>query len=222
MSETVMLFGRWLEDQYTRRGLDRAEFTRLVSVSHPTVGRWLDGSDTPSSVSIVKIARVLGLDPSDIYARIENRPQQRNVPRSAEEILAELEANQPVAVPIIQDLVAHMGSGGGFIADYWYLPPRYRKSKKKNILGVVAVGECMSPLIEPGDYVVFDTDAPWKKGDIIVAAVNGEMQVKRLIETEKRLVLRGDADGSTLVLGPDDQIFGRVIMFTRPLVPLEM
>lgn len=215
--------GAWLLDEILRQYPSQAEFARAAGVRTQYVSNWVNGKIDLSIDFLPAVARALHTDARIVAERMDiPLPGRAPQPRSAEEILAELEANQPVAVPIIQNLVAHMGNGGGIIADYWYLPPRYRKSKRKNILGVVAIGECMSPLIEPGDYVVFDTDAPWKKGDIVVAAVNGEMQVKRLIESEKRLVLRGDADGSTLVLGPEDQIFGRVIMFTRPLVPLEM
>src|SRR3954471_16817620 len=99
------------------------------------------------AIDVRVVARQAGID----------LPGEMPAPRSAEDILRELEANQPVAVPVIQNIVAHMGAGGGIIEDYLYLPPAYRRGRRKNILAITATGECMEPNINPGDYVIFDT-----------------------------------------------------------------
>lgn len=215
-----MRFGRWLESEFIRRGMDRAEFTSLVKVAHPTVGRWLDGSDAPSSPNIAKIARILMVDPDDIYQRIHDGTLQHAAPRSFEDIMDEVQANKPLAVPVIQNLIAHMGTGGGVIEDYVYLPATFRRGKAKSICAITATGECMEPMISPGNIVVFDKNASWSVGNIVVAIVNGEVLVKRLVEVGGKQVLRGDADGSIVRLdetGKDEGIVGRVIQITRSL-----
>jgi SOS-response transcriptional repressor LexA len=202
--------------------MTQSDLARATGRSTAAVNRWVKNGDLPSLDNVQAIARALVMDARIVAeaAGIE-LPGDRHVVRSADDILAELEANAPVAVPVIQNLVAHMGNANGHVDEYLYLPPPFRKGKRKNILCVVADGDCMAPDINAGDYVIFDTEAKWTANDIVVAAVAGRTYVKRLIEAGKRYVLRGDADGSTLVLGEEDQIFGRVIFMMRPLVPMD-
>jgi SOS-response transcriptional repressor LexA len=212
-------FGDWLEAELQKRDWTQADFGRLVEKPSSVVSRWVSGAVTPSGRSIATISRVLAVDPSEVYATIGG--ERRGSPRSPEDILAELEANQPVAVPVIRDVVAHMGAGGGFIDDYVFLPPAYRRRRSKNILSLIAHGDCMSPQIEDGDVVVFDKDAPWKANDIVVAGVDGYAVIRRVVDVSGKPMLRADADGSTHSIGAADHIFGRVIYVMRPLLKME-
>jgi SOS-response transcriptional repressor LexA len=216
-----MEFGDWLDNELSRRGMKQADLARATGRSSAAVNRWIKHLDIPALENIQGIARAFSMDERVVaeIAGIEY-PGARPILRSAEDILAELEANQPVAVPVIRDLVAHMGSGGGFIDDFVYLPAAFRRGRRKNFLSIVAQGDCMAPGIEDGDIVTFDKDAAAKPNEIVVAAVDGHVHIKRLVEIGNRLVLRADADGSTHTLGDGDQIFGRVVYIMRPLLPV--
>lgn len=212
-------FGEWFQAQLNKREWEQADFARYAGTSTPNVSRWIGGV-VPGSRNIARIAETLGVSAEEIYAVIRGGADYK-APRSYEDILAELEVNQPVVVPVIRDVVAHMGAGGGFIDDYVFLPPVYRKRRSKNILSLIAHGDCMAPQIEDGDVVVFDKDAPWKANDIVVAGIDGQAVIRRLVEIGGKSMLRADADGSTHSFSGVDNIFGRVIYVMRPLLQME-
>lgn len=212
-------FATWFTEQLARKEWEQADFARYANTSTANTSRWNSGV-IPAAENIALIARTFGVAVEDIYRAI-NGEVSTTSPRSPEDILAELEANQPVAVPVIRDLVAHMGSGGGFIDDYVFLSPMYRRRRKKNLLSIVARGDCMEPQIADGDVVVFDRDASWQPNNLVVAAVDGQAQVRRFVDVRGTPMLKADADGSLHTLSEADQIFGRVVYVMRPLMPLD-
>lgn len=214
--------GNWLLSEILSRYPSQAEFARAAGVRPQYVSNWVSGKIDLSVDFLPAVAHALFHDPR-LVARKMGIPLPGEIPepRSPEDILAELEANQPVAVPVIRDVVAHMGAGGGFIDDYVFLPPVYRKRRSKNILSLIARGHCMAPQIEDGDIVVFDKDAPWKANDIVVAGIDGLAVIRRLVEVGGKPMLRADADGSTHAFSGVESIFGRVIYVMRPLLAME-
>lgn len=209
--------GTWLRAQIARQYASQAEFARAAGVPGQYVSNWVNGKIALSLEYLPAVARALHLDAHTVAERMGiPLPDRAPPPRSAEDILAELEANAPVAVPVVQNMVASMGSGIP-IEDFLYLPPRFRRGKRTRILAVKAEGHCMEPDIRDGDYVIFDKDASFHPGDIVVAAVDGQVMVKRLVRNGTGYVLRADATGDTLTLTESDHIFGRVIQITHPL-----
>jgi phage repressor protein C with HTH and peptisase S24 domain len=216
-----MSFGAWLQAQLERNEWSQSDFARASGLSTTTISKYIIGPEKPSRLATIQsIASALRVPVADVQAAIRGDTDGRT-PRSAEDALAELVANAPLAVPIITDLVAHMGAGGGFIDDYVYLTPDYRRGRKRTIIGVRAKGACMTPLIHDGDVVLFDRESDPKPNDVVVAAIDGQAVVRRLAEVGKRLALRADADGETHVLGDGDQVFGKVIWIMHRLVDAE-
>lgn len=209
--------GAWLRGEIRRQYPSQAAFARAAAVPSQYVSNWVHGKVALSLEYLPAVARALHMDPRTVAERMGiPLPDRAPPPRSAEDILAELEAHAPVAVPVVQNVVASMGSGAP-IEEFLYLPPHYRRGTRNRILAVKAEGECMEPNVHAGDYVIFDKDAPWKAGDIVVAAVDGQVMVKRLMCNGTGYVLRADATGETRTLSDDDHVFGRVIQITRPL-----
>jgi SOS-response transcriptional repressor LexA len=216
MQET---FGAWLRIQIERLYPSQAAFARAIGVIPQAVNNWVLNKNKPDLENITAIAHALGIDPYTVASRAELQlPGSRPSARSIEDILRELEANQPVPIPVVQNVTASMGIGVP-VDEYVYLPPRFRQNRR-SIQAVKAKGRCMEPQIEEGDFVVFDTHAQWDIGNIVVAVVHGETYVKRLAKVGGKTVLRGDADGSIVSLedaDKDEGVVGRVIQITRPL-----
>jgi SOS-response transcriptional repressor LexA len=212
-------FGSWLRIQIERLYPSQAAFARQIGVIPQAVNNWVLDKNKPELESITAIAQALGTDPYTVASRAEiELPGSRPAVRSVDDILRELEANQPVPVPVVQNVTASMGPGIP-VDEYLYLPARYRQNRK-TILAVRAKGACMEPQISEGDYVIFDKNARWGVGNIVVAVIEGEVFVKRLALVGGKQVLRGDADGSIVSLEgltKDDGVVGRVIQITRPL-----
>lgn len=213
MEET---FGAWLRHQIERLYPSQAAFAREIGVIPQVVNNWVLDKNKPEMETLAAIARALGVSHFEVAERAGIAlPGVRPAPRSFDDAFAEAEALKPVPIPIIKDLVAHMGAGGGFIDDYIFLPPQYRVRRRKGLRGIVARGTCMEPEIKDGDAVIFDLDTKAKPGDRVVAAVDGHVLVRRLVEIAGRLALRADADGETHVLGGEDEIYGTVLGVQR-------
>jgi len=207
-------FADWFQQQLARRGWEQADFARHTGTSTANVSRWYGGV-IPSSRYLPVIARAFGMRTEDVYAAIDGTPPPA-APRTFEAIVAELEANRPVEVPILQNVAVSAGLGSP-VEDVIYLPGRFRRQRKPNIYGLIARGECMEPLIQSGDYVVFDEDATYEANDVVVAVCDGEVYVKRLQCEDGVLLLRADADGTRIPLDEGARILGRVIFITRPM-----
>lgn len=208
-------FGQWLRAEIERRFGTQAAFAREAGVREQLVSQWVSGKDVPSMPNVMAIARGLRLDYHAVAREAGYELPDGPPPRSVDDILEELRANAPLPVPIIQNVAASAGAGGP-VEEYQYLPPSFRRGRRKNILGVIAHGECMEPEIRPGDYIIFDEDAAPQEGDVVVAVVAQEVMVKRLVHVDGRRVLRADADGRTIPVDETVQIVGRVIFITRP------
>jgi SOS-response transcriptional repressor LexA len=212
------VFGDWLQAQLDRRDMTQSQLSRATGRSTAAVNRWVKNLDIPGLDNVQAIARALAMDVYEVAKEAGiDLPGDAPPRRSPDDILAELEANQPVAIPIIKDLVAHMGAGGGFVDDYVYLSPSFRRRSRRNIRAFRAIGDCMLPQIADGDVVIFDMDLEWKPKDVVVARTDGQAIVRRLVEIGGRMVLRSDADGDTHALTEDDHIYGKVIAIQRSL-----
>ena len=210
--------GQWLKASLKRRYASQAAFARAAGVPGQYISNWTTGKVALSLEYLPAVARALAVD-VHVVAQNMHIPLPGLVPpmRTPEEMLAELEANVPVTVPVVQNVIASMGNGLP-VEEFLYLPPLFRRTDRNRILAVVAEGQCMEPEIRTGDYVIFDKDAQWQVGDIVLAAVEGQMLVKRLARgKDYTLILQADATGDTISITEDAQIFGRVIWISRPL-----
>jgi phage repressor protein C with HTH and peptisase S24 domain len=187
---------------------------RAADTSSANASRWHSGS-IPSGENIALIARTFGVTTDEIYRVING--EESSAPRSRAELRAELDANEPIEIPLIKDLVAHMGAGGGFVDDYVYLSPSFRRRSHRNIRAIRARGDCMLPQIADGDVVIFDMEAAYRAKDVVVAKADGHAVVRRLMDVAGRMVLRADATGDTHALSEDDEIYGKVIAIQRSL-----
>ncbi len=208
-------FAPWLKREIDRQYPTQAAFARAVGVRPQVVSQWVSGKDIPRLPNLMAIGRALRKDYRLVARRAGYAVPDEPPPRSVDDILEELRAHTPLPVPIVQNVVASMGPGRP-ADEYLYLPPAFRRGRRTNILGVVAQGTSMEPEIRAGDYVIFDGDAAAQVNDLVVAVVEGEVYVKRLVRERGTVALRGDADGRTIPLTDQAQIVGRVIFITRP------
>lgn len=217
-------FPVWLQDQLDERDWKQADLVRATGgrLRAQTVSKWLAGKGLPPELpSIELVSQAFGLSLEVVVRAVREedpRDGERTSSRSIDELLREALINQPVPIPVVQNVTASMGIGVP-VEEYVYLPPRFRQNRQ-SIQAVKAKGTCMEPQILEGDFVVFDTHAKWDVGNIVVAVVQGETYVKRLARVGGKTVLRGDADGSIVSLEDaekDEGVVGRVIQITRPL-----
>lgn len=113
----VTPFGRWLDAQLRRAGLNQAGLAALISVSQPTISGWRYGRNDPKPESIERIAQVLHLPIGDVYAALGRIPEDTETPERIRE-LTELARrlspeDQDLAIALLRQLVDRLQGRGG-------------------------------------------------------------------------------------------------------------
>ncbi len=180
-------FGEWLIEQIERREWTQADFARESKLNPQNISRWINNERVPSPASCLRIALVLRVD-EDVVLRAAGHkaaPDQKPRPRSFDDILRELDAERPVAVPVIEQ-IASAGRGEPAIG-YVYLPPMGRR--RPGLFAMRVRGQCMSPRIEDGDTIIVDREQVAEVGKIVLAVAGDNWDVvlvKRLVERDGR------------------------------------
>lgn len=180
-------FGYWLENELDKRDWLPADLARALGVKSGVISNWVSGQRRPSYESCLQIAEALGIDPDEVLRRAgrETTTAVRHRPRSFDDIIRELEAERPIAVPIIEQ-IASAGRGEPAVG-YVYLPPMGRRSK--GLFAMRVKGSCMVPRINDGDTIIVDREQPAELGKIVVAVAGADWDVvlvKRLVEVDGR------------------------------------
>lgn len=94
-TEEYREFGKGLRDLREAAGLTQAEAASEADVSHETWNRWENGHNVPRDENIVKIARVLKIDPADLVDRLTRRATKMDLEKRAERARFQMETEPP-------------------------------------------------------------------------------------------------------------------------------
>lgn len=184
-------FGEWLRGMVQRRGLSQVAVAKGLAVSQAALSRWLHDVATPDPDSCSKIAQFLHIPVEDVYARaghpVSTEPPAWR-PRSFDDIVLEMMAGRPVAVPVVDQLAS--AGPGQQVMDYVYLEPGYETDGR--YVAIRVKGRSMEPELHDGDIVVLDTHASPEVGDTVVATIEDEVFVKFYGRKGDRVVLIGN------------------------------
>lgn len=89
--------------------------------------------------------------------------------------------NIVLKIPILNQCVS--AGGGSPVDEYAYISTK--EFAGKNIHSLRVVGDCLSPVIEPGDVIFYDTDASPHDKDLVVVSIEGNLHVKRFRQRGK-------------------------------------
>lgn len=220
------MIGDLIQQRRLAKGLTQTELARRTGLSQNYVSKLeggrielpqrgtLDVLSGALDVSLIDLYRAAGVTDAlpEATAALDAPPSPDTPPvRSFDDILRELEAERPIAVPVIEQ-VASAGRGEAAIG-YVYLPPMGRR--RPGLFAMRVRGQCMSPRIEDGDTIIVDREAPAEVGKIVLAVAGDNWDlvlVKRLVEHDGRRwlePLQGQAiviDGSVRIVGVVMQI----------------
>lgn len=174
--------GRRLYDLRLEAGLTQEEVGRAIGVGHAYVSR-LERGERPLSrlggAALTRLAELLGTTPDGLL-NVAGAPLPRHARGPAdvlEAALRQIQSVRPVDVPMMKQ---RLGAGTAFgTADPEYVTIVPGPEQRGHDLAAARVsGECMVPDVMPGHIAVFDRDAEWSPGDLVVAEVEGEMHLK--------------------------------------------
>lgn len=210
MSGNNTPFGEWLLQQLERRDWTQADFARLSHLSNTNISRWINNERVPSSQSCLRIAKVFDMN-EDLVLSLAGHKEPLGKPkpaRSFDDILRELDAERPVAVPIIEQ-IASAGRGEAAVG-YVYLPPMGRR--RPGLFAMRVRGQCMSPRIEDGDTIIVDREQPAEVGKIVLAVAGDDWNmvlVKYLVDRGGKRWLE-PLQGSPILVDESVRIVGVV------------
>lgn len=204
--------GQLIKDLRLRRGLSQNKLAQLIGVQRSYISELENGRRKGITLDTArKLARALGAKPGLFFGETEAIASPR--PRSA--IWSELEATEPVEIPIIGSFhegVFHEQAVREVVQEYAYWASA--KAAKRNIKGLVARGFCLSPVIDEGDIAFVDIDLSPQNGDIVIASIGDKIVAKRFRENSKRKWL--ESNDETIDAG-DGVIHGVVIEVCKRL-----
>ena len=202
--------------------VSNAKLARMIGVSRPTIGNWIEGKSAPTGENLTNLANALKVDPNWLMSGKESRVRLDNNVDISQKIPFD-----GFPIPVISWVAA--GSFGpietvlrGAEVDE-YLPPI--KECGKNGYGLVVTGISMSPKFEPEDRIYVNPDfqvSDLKTGDLVIVSCAGDNEA-----TFKQLIIEGTTkylkplnpkwDEQIIKLTEDCRLVGKVVGLYRKI-----
>lgn len=202
--------------------VSNAKLARMIGVSRPTIGNWIEGKSAPTGENLTNLANALKVDPNWLMSGKESQARFDSNVDISQRIPFE---GRPV--PVISWVAA-----GAFdpiqtvLKDAEideYLPPI--KECGKNGYGLVVTGISMSPKFEPEDRIYVNPDfqvSDLKTGDLVIVSCTGDNEA-----TFKQLIIEGTTkylkplnpkwDEQIIKLTEDCRLVGKVVGLYRKI-----
>lgn len=202
--------------------VSNAKLARMIGVSRPTIGNWIEGKSAPTGENLTNLANALKVDPNWLMSGKESQARFDNNVDLSQRIPFE---GRPV--PVISWVAA-----GAFdpiqtvLKDAEideYLPPI--KECGRNGYGLVVTGISMSPKFEPEDRIYVNPDfqvSDLKTGDLVIVSCTGDNEA-----TFKQLIIEGTTkylkplnpkwDEQIIKLTEDCRLVGKVVGLYRKI-----
>ncbi|WP_228730813.1 LexA family protein [Acinetobacter sp. F9] len=202
--------------------VSNAKLARMIGVSRPTIGNWIEGKSAPTGENLTNLANALKVDPNWLMSGKESRVRLDNNVDISQRISFE---GRPV--PVISWVAAgSFGSIETVLKDAEvdeYLPPI--RECGKNGYGLVVTGISMSPKFEPEDRIYVNPDfqvSDLKTGDLVIVSCTGDNEA-----TFKQLIIEGTTkylkplnpkwDEQIIKLTEDCRLVGKVVGLYRKI-----
>jgi SOS-response transcriptional repressor LexA len=155
-----------LRDLLAKEDLTATEAARLIGVSQSSLSRMCNGRvDNPSSQLVGKLARLFRVSPDVILGK-------EPIPSGSGLVITDYRV-----VPVVP--LSRVIEGGPMSDKATSWLPCPQPCHQDSFAVLIDNGAC-SPVVNPGDHVVFDPAAERKQGSIILAEIDGEPVVRRL------------------------------------------
>ena len=202
--------------------VSNAKLARMIGVSRPTIGNWIEGKSAPTGENLTNLANALKVDPNWLMSGKESRVRLDNNVDISQRIPFE-----GCPVPVISWVAAgSFGPIATVLKDAEvdeYLPPI--RECGKNGYGLVVTGISMSPKFEPEDRIYVNPDfqvSDLKTGDLVIVSCTGDNEA-----TFKQLIIEGTTkylkplnpkwDEQIIKLTEDCRLVGKVVGLYRKI-----
>lgn len=202
--------------------VSNAKLARMIGVSRPTIGNWIEGKSAPTGENLTNLANALKVDPNWLMSGKESQVRLDNNVDISQKIPFD---GRPI--PVISWVAA-----GSFepietvLRDAEvdeYLPPI--KECGRSGYGLIVTGISMSPKFEPEDRIYVNPDfqvIDLKTGDLVIVSCAGDNEA-----TFKQLIIEGTTkylkplnpkwDEQIIKLTEDCRLVGKVVGLYRKI-----
>lgn len=202
--------------------VSNAKLARMIGVSRPTIGNWIEGKSAPTGENLTNLANALKVDPNWLMSGKESQVRLDNNVDISQKIPFD---GRPI--PVISWVAAgSFGPIATVLKDAEvdeYLPPI--KECGRNGYGLVVTGISMSPKFEPEDRIYVNPDfqvSDLKTGDLVIVSCTGDNEA-----TFKQLIIEGTTkylkplnpkwDEQIIKLTEDCRLVGKVVGLYRKI-----
>ncbi len=202
--------------------VSNAKLARMIGVSRPTIGNWIEGKSAPTGENLTNLANALKVDPNWLMSGKESQARFDNNVDVSQKIPFD---GRPI--PVISWVAAgSFGSIETVLKDAEvdeYLPPI--RECGKNGYGLVVTGISMSPKFEPEDRIYVNPDfqvSDLKTGDLVIVSCTGDNEA-----TFKQLIIEGTTkylkplnpkwDEQIIKVTEDSRLVGKVVGLYRKI-----
>ena len=202
--------------------VSNAKLARMIGVSRPTIGNWIEGKSAPTGENLTNLANALKVDPNWLMSGKESQVRLDNNVDISQKIPFE-----GFPVPVISWVAAgSFGPIATVLKDAEvdeYLPPI--KECGRNGYGLIVTGISMSPKFEPEDRIYVNPDfqvIDLKTGDLVIVSCAGDNEA-----TFKQLIIEGTTkylkplnpkwDEQIIKLTEDCRLVGKVVGLYRKI-----
>lgn len=222
MRERLVSIGQRISKLMLDMDVSNAKLARMIGVSRPTIGNWIEGKSAPTGENLTNLANALKVDPNWLMSGKESRVRLDNNVDISQKIPFD-----GFSIPVISWVAA--GSFGPIetvLRDAEvdeYLQPI--KECGKNGYGLVVTGISMSPKFEPEDRIYVNPDfqvSDLKTGDLVIVSCAGDNEA-----TFKQLIIEGTTkylkplnpkwDEQIIKLTEDCRLVGKVVGLYRKI-----
>lgn len=202
-------FYEWLWEEVRKRlgsEVTQGDIALGMRVPPSVLSAWLKGKSLPARKSEYRLATYFGLPLTDIH-----------------HLIVESECQAGEQGPIMaRALRAPISAGGGAPSEvtaipYWPRP----EERSHDFVSVEVVGDCLEPYIRAGQWVVVDTTASPRPGDVVAAEREGEQIVKVLEKRNNDLWLVAAQGQAPIKVDEQIRLLGSVVWAGfRPVIRL--
>ena len=222
MREYLVSIGQRISKLMLDMDVSNAKLARMIGVSRPTIGNWIEGKSAPTGENLTNLANALKVDPNWLMSGKESQVRLDNNVDISQKIPFE-----GFPVPVISWVAAgSFGPIATVLKDAEvdeYLPPI--KECGRNGYGLIVTGISMSPKFEPEDRIYVNPDfqvIDLKTGDLVIVSCAGDNEA-----TFKQLIIEGTTkylkplnpkwDEQIIKLTEDCRLVGKVVGLYRKI-----
>ena len=183
---------KMLKGQREELGLTLAVLSDRSGVCVSHIARVEKGERFPSALVLRRLAKPLGIAEGQLLATagyLTNPAGAYNTgdiqPRTPQDVLDELRAVQPIAIPIYDEGVFATEKKEAIEFAYW----SPRRAADRNVRGLRINSDNLVPQIEDGNILYFDIDLKPEDGNIVIVEIGRRLHAKRYRKLKDKALL---------------------------------